>query len=194
MRILIQAVATVMVGMVLSILITPVFSRLGARFGLLDAPGGRKRHARSTPLVGGLSIAYAAGLALAISAAWGWHRDGISGWFVVAASFILVLGVGDDLLVLPYWLRGLVEIGLALLLVLLTHTSVDTLGAMLDAGPIVLGGFAVPFTVLCLVGFMNAMNMTDGVDGLAGGTAFIAQMLLAVLAGLGSVKLCIHEA
>ncbi len=89
------------------------------------------------------------------------------------------------------WLLLLAAVPMALAqLVLHLHTTVRVpLGGALDLGP-----FYWPFGVLVIVATSNAVNLTDGLDGLAGGTGGIAVLAYAVLAlahGQPGVALCL---
>ncbi|OGS80502.1 MAG: hypothetical protein A2061_11105 [Gallionellales bacterium GWA2_59_43] len=57
--------------------------------------------------------------------------------------------------------------------------SLVNLGSFLGGGEMMLGAFAVPFTIFCMVGGMNAFNLSDGLDGLAGGFAAIVAAVFA---------------
>jgi UDP-GlcNAc:undecaprenyl-phosphate GlcNAc-1-phosphate transferase len=60
------------------------------------------------------------------------------------------------------------------------------LGNLWGTGDVMLGNWAIPFTLFCVVGLMNAMNMIDGLDGLAGGIGLIAAGWLCIAGGVGS--------
>ena len=146
--------------------------RLGEALGLLDWPdigGGRKRHQRVTPLMGGTAVMLPAliGLALAgmadVSPVVHTHMIG----FALAAGALYLIGVADDRFGLGPRLRlvcALAIFTLALVyapdfrLAFLRFGGVDTL--------LLLGVLALPFTLACLVGFLNAVNMADGKNGL----------------------------
>jgi UDP-GlcNAc:undecaprenyl-phosphate GlcNAc-1-phosphate transferase len=100
---------------------------------------------------------------------------------LLLASLLGLLGAVDD------W-RGLSVqqrlVGLLLIGVLMIHQTgvyLDDLGRITGALPYRLEDAAVPLTLLAIVGVSNAFNMIDGLDGLAGGLAFL---LFAVLFGL----------
>ena len=161
---------------------------IGTTLGLLDFPddpGGRKLHARVTPLVGGLAVTaavlggVAATIGLGPDHGPGVDRDLARLALVVAAMF--VIGAADDRFELGVGIR----LGVAtIVLVLIVGTVPDFALAFMrfGLGPrlLLLGGWAVPFTLLCLVGLLNAVNMADGKNGIVIGQALIWSAFLLV--------------
>ena len=82
--------------------------------------------------------------------------------------------------------RLLIQIGVGCLMVYGGGLEVNILGQLFGPayGPVGLGPFAAPFTVACVVFMINAINMSDGLDGLAGGTAMFIFTFLALAAWL----------
>jgi len=157
----------------LAIVFGCTFARpIGERLGLIDHPdGSRKRHRRPTPLVGGLALmlpllSVAAGEA--VRQPW-WHADLFTALCLTGLGF-LALGLFDDRNHVPPATRLLLSAGLCSLALLIEPGLILT---ELDFGLVVLplGVLAAPFTVLCLVGLQNAVNMADGLNGLVIGLA-----------------------
>jgi UDP-GlcNAc:undecaprenyl-phosphate GlcNAc-1-phosphate transferase len=121
----------------------------------------------------------------------------------------MLAGVLDDRNELPANSKLIVQVGAALIMTLSGGIVIERLGPLTGGGDIVLMGLAVPFTVFATVGVINALNMADGMDGLAGGLALIpigvlaylafgtecvgALGLLLVLAGIISGFLCFNQ-
>ncbi|HET7223292.1 MAG TPA: MraY family glycosyltransferase [Rhodanobacteraceae bacterium] len=144
--------------------------------GLLDYPDARKRHAFATPLVGGLSIF------LGMLAGWLWlgqmqKFDDI----VLATSCVLVaLGALDDRYGLRVSVRVVVQIAAILVVISATGVYVHSLG-VLHGYDLRLGWLGIPFTVLAVIGLINAFNLMDGIDGLAGCLALVSTGAIALL-------------
>src|SRR5690349_18763357 len=68
-----------------------LFARLAPSLGLVDIPGGRKNHATSVPLVGGLAI-----FVTLLAAAWFMGIGLNSGYFLFALSLVIAVGCWDD--------------------------------------------------------------------------------------------------
>lgn len=185
--IVIPAVVVAGVAVLLAFILVPVLARLASGWGLLDYPGKRKLHGEVIPVVGGIAVVIAAFVALGLGSSWARYLNGFSWWFALGAALLLAAGVLDDLVELRHWIKALLQLAVALLLIFLAGTRVTTLGALLGGEPIHLGYAAIPFTMVCLIGYINAVNMIDGLDGLAGGIAVIALAFLAACAWLEGI-------
>lgn len=144
------------------------------RIGLLDHPGGRKDHAAPTPVTGGMAIA----IGTIIPALLLTHMTPQLKGLGVAAAILLVTGIVDDLKDLRWQIRILAQAAAGLAIALIGHVQVEQIGPIFGLGPMALGGLSIPFTVLATVGLINALNMCDGLDGLAGSMALCALVML----------------
>ena len=181
---------TAFIGVVLAIC---VLRPLAPAAGLIDLPGGRRQHADAVPLIGGLAIAQGLLLALALRAGTGLGGT-VSGQLppppalLAAALVVLAGGLLDDLHELSARVKLLFQIIAASLLAGWGGTLVLHVGALVSPEVQGLGvALVVPFTVLGMVGVMNAVNMIDGADGLAGGVALSALLWFGVAAALAGL-------
>lgn len=149
----------------------PLTIALLRRLAVLDMPGGRSSHSVPTPRGGGAPIAV--GLVVAALIAPGGGRAGLA--FAVAVGFFGLLGLLDDLRGLPVVLRlGLQLAGAsAVAALLVSRLSLPAVAVMMAA----LAGTA------WVVGFVNAFNFMDGVNGISGAHALIGGVAYACLAG-----------
>lgn len=142
--------------------VLPLLIRSAGRLRLLDRPGGRKQHAGAIPLVGGLATL----VGLMAAALW---YDGLSHFSrtLLATTVAMVLiGALDDRHSLGVRVRVLLQAILVLVVILATGVYVHHLGRIF--GHIVqLGWLGIPFTIIAMVGLLNAFNLMDGIDGLA---------------------------
>lgn len=156
---------------------------LAPRLGLVDAPAGRKMHGAATPMVGGIAICVATivGAALVATAAQrlpdaisvlGFHR----GYFL---GVLLLVGVGvwDDRRPIPARWKLAVQAVACLLPIVLDATAVNQ-AAHFGSFHLELGYLAPPFTLLVMLTITNAINMIDGLDGLAAGICFCALAIM----------------
>lgn len=144
--------------------------------GLLDVPGGRKKHAHPIPLVGGVGMI----LAVVILAPWWMTNSPRQVWLLVLLVMAAVAGILDDRFHLRARTKLIPQILLALAVVFGANLSFENLGHLVGDVPVTLGAGATLFTLFAIVGTINTTNMADGLDGLAGG--YVAIALLALLA------------
>ena len=155
-----------------------VLQPLAKKTGLIDIPDKRKVHSSAVPLVGGIAIfiAFLVGTLIRDPSLYGYQH------FFVASALLVVVGAIDDKHALPVWFRFATQIAAVLLVAIWIDLKLYDLGDLLFVGNIELGLLAVPFTVFAVVGVINALNMSDGVDGLVGGYSLITLGSLIFLA------------
>lgn len=149
---------------------------LAPRLGLLDHPKGRKDHAHPTPVIGGLAMF--AGM-LIVSLATLVQVDAAAIAFLSASALLVVVGVIDDRVDLSWRVRIPVQIVAALVMIHIGGVRVEQLGPAFGLEGMSLDWLSVPFTVFATLGLINAINMIDGADGLAGSLVLTALALLA---------------
>lgn len=151
---------------------------LAIRLGLVDVPDGRKQHAANVPLIGGIAIFF--GFCFALLSM---NMSLLPYRGMIAGSTVLVLmGVVDDFRELDSRLRLCGQLLAVLFLIFWGHVELNQLGDILFLGPIALGFWSVPVTLLLVMTNLNAVNMIDGQDGLAGGVGLGQALLLAWVA------------
>jgi UDP-GlcNAc:undecaprenyl-phosphate GlcNAc-1-phosphate transferase len=165
-------------GLLLTLMVTPALIWAANNYGLLDHPDERKQHQAAIPLVGGLAMAFA----IVVSAVWHLADTDVFWGLLTAVSVVVVVGFLDDRFELSVRVRFLGQGIAALILALYAGAQLASLGDLFGFGPVALGAFAVPFTVFAMVGVANAVNMADGMDGLAGGLALISAAFVAAAA------------
>lgn len=155
-----------------------VLKPVATRIGLIDHPGGRKTHSAPTPLIGGLGI-YLGTLFISF-----FSPDILEhyGALLAISALVLAIGVLDDLKDISASTRMGTQAAAALLMCVLAGNQINGFGNLLGFGTVELGLFAIPLTVFAAVGVINAVNMSDGIDGLSGGTLVIALSFLGVMA------------
>lgn len=181
-----HAIAVFAVAFGVTVFAVRMLDPLARRFGWIDRPNGRKDHAAPTPFTGGLAIALGVMCALPLSLT---VPDAFFA-FCLASLLLLCVGFLDDLYDLPWYVRLLAQSGAALLMIYLGNVRAEYIGLPGDPASIDLGVFTVPFTVFITLGIINAMNMVDGCDGVAGGVTLLTLGLLgAVCAYIGNFGL-----
>lgn len=154
----------------------PLLQRFAGRLQVLDHPGTRKVHSRPIPRVGGLAMA--AGLVVPTLL---WLRDDPAlAPFLAGACLLLAMGVWDDRAELGPWPKLAAQLVGALIVVVWGDVAIHsiTLTDRIELPRAV----AVPLTVIFIVGVTNAINLSDGLDGLAGGTTLLCCCAVGLLA------------
>lgn len=167
-------------GLILTVLATPILVRAAHHYNLLDRPDERKHHQGAIPVVGGLAMAFA----IAVVAAWQLGDTVLFWGLLVSVSIIVVVGFLDDCTDLPVAVRFLAQGVAGLVLSLFAGAQLTNLGDLFGTGVVLLGAATIPFTIFATVGVANAFNLSDGMDGLAGGLAMITAAFLATVASL----------
>lgn len=167
-----------LVAFLISIILIPIICKIAAQAGFVDKPVGRKQHDVPVPPLGG-AIIFSVFLIFSL-------MFGVLPWAVlVALGLILVVGIIDDAWEVNAKIKFLIHFIAAFILVIGGDVQIHSLGNLLGFGDINLGWMAIPFSVACVVYIQNAVNMMDGVDGLAGGNSLIifGWLLIAGLLG-----------
>jgi len=172
-----------------SLALTPLVRSFARRFGAMDLPGGRKIHSQPMPRLGGLSIFISYYLVLAVASRFDFFhfpadffRTEHHAWIFLATGLVLGIGIVDDFRRLPPAFKFLVQV-IAGLIVALFCYKVEAVS--LPFGTLRLGIWAIPLTVFWIVAVINAINLLDGLDGLASGTAFIVCITMFAISLVG---------
>ncbi|MEW5762969.1 MAG: MraY family glycosyltransferase [Bacillota bacterium] len=158
-------------------LLTPAVGRLAVRVGALDLPDARKLHSGPVPRLGGLAVYLAFLAGLFVSGTFDREVWGL----VTGATLVVLLGIADDIYHLPARAKLAGQI-VAAAAAIPFGLQVEFLTNPLGPGLIHLGWWGVPLTIFWLVAVTNALNLIDGLDGLAAGTAVIAAVTLTAVA------------
>jgi UDP-GlcNAc:undecaprenyl-phosphate/decaprenyl-phosphate GlcNAc-1-phosphate transferase len=173
-----------------SVVLTPLARRVAIKVGAVGNPGGRHVHARSIPRLGGTALAAGWGIAVLFSL----HLPGKGGdtladsglrlWGMVAGALALcIVGAVDDIRGLRAYHKLLAQVAIAIV-AFACGLRIDAVNVPLFS-PLVMGVFALPVTVIWIVGVTNAVNLIDGLDGLAAGVGFFASATCFVVAIVG---------
>lgn len=172
------------VALTAALVLTPLARRVALRFGVIDSPDGRRKlQKQPVPLLGGVAVYVSLTLGL-LTARWlapsfSASLGELSTALISACGFVCVLGVFDDRWDLKPRVKLLLQI-VSVLPVVVSGYYVDRVVAF--GFPIELGWFGIPLTVIWLVGCINALNLLDGMDGLASIVGLSTAVMMAVLA------------
>lgn len=186
--------ATYGIALILSCLVayvaTPLVRRLAIRCDFVDHPGGRKTQAKPVALGGGLAVFMAT--AITVIAAYVFADWAMPATFVgndarhlaglaAAALATLALGLYDDAANLRGRYKLLWQLAIVSLLVYL-GLQIDRFSFF--GREVSLGWMTVPFSMFWLVGATNAINLLDGIDGLASSIGIVLCLTFAAINGI----------
>lgn len=175
----------------LGMVIIPRILVISHKKRLYDVPDARKVHTMPVPRLGGLSFFPVILMSMFLVIGFRlyfWDMDTSSLSFnmlyeylflFVGMTLLYLVGVCDDLVGVGYRYKFAVQIAAAFLLVL-SGNWFDSFGGLFGiySVPVWVG---VPFTVFIVVYITNAINLIDGIDGLASGLCCIALSVLSVI-------------
>ena len=170
-------------ALLVSLVTTPLVRRLALRYELKDHPHERKVHDKSIPHLGGIAIflGFLSGFAVF------WYFDKPLAmlilnrfWGVFVGAFIIILlGIYDDIKGANFYQKFTGQILAAGFVVWSGYTITAITNPF--GGQIMLGILAVPATILWIVSITNAINLLDGLDGLAAGVSIIVCFTLLLI-------------
>lgn len=178
-------------ALVVGLVVTPLVRHFAHGLDLLDQPGGRKVHQVPVPRLGGVAMALAFGVAIGAATiaspdlgAVGGLRPNHAPAILAGVGLLFVAGIIDD----TRGMRAIVKLAFQIAAAVLAWS----LGLGLERfqfpwGVVELGPLALPITVAWVVGVINAVNLIDGLDGLASGVALTVLGAFGLLAAADGV-------
>ena len=169
---------TLVVAFLTSYAATPAVKLIARKMGAMDEPkDGRRMHKKAIPRLGGLAIYYGFIVSVLCFAEVDYALLGV----LLGSVVIVTVGVFDDMYDLPAWFKLLMQI-VAAGLVVMFGTVIEYIENPLFSffGPEYFHFelISVPITIIWIVGVTNAVNLIDGLDGLAVGVSSVASASL----------------
>jgi UDP-GlcNAc:undecaprenyl-phosphate/decaprenyl-phosphate GlcNAc-1-phosphate transferase len=164
---------------VASLLFTWAVREMARRYGFYDQQGGRKIHRGEIPRLGGIAVTFAFAVPLVALYLWGnkisteiFRDQPMVLALVLGGAIVAATGIIDDTIGLRARWKLVGQIGAALVAyfvgVQILHISIPLVG-LIELGPL-----SLPVTILWFVVVTNAVNLVDGLDGLAGSVVVLA--------------------
>ncbi|MBS5724830.1 MAG: undecaprenyl/decaprenyl-phosphate alpha-N-acetylglucosaminyl 1-phosphate transferase [Clostridiales bacterium] len=167
---IIFAIVAIVCAALISYTVTPPVRLLAFRIGAVDIPtDSRRMHKKPTPRIGGLGIFI--GFTVSTLVFCDFSAELLAIW--IGGAILVVLGILDDILRLSALLKLLVQLCAAGVAVCfgIVIDQITIFGLVIE-----FGAFAIPITLLWIVGLSNAINLIDGLDGLACGVSAITSL------------------
>lgn len=174
-----QFILKLIATMILSIILTPLLKLLSFKIGAVDQPGERRINNKTMPTAGGLSIF------ISFTTAILWEFNDMLGaqqvWpMLLAASIIILTGLADDIFELSPAQKTLGIIVASLAIYFIGDIGINTISIPF-VGSFQLGWLSLPMTLIWILAITNAVNLIDGLDGLACGVAVIALVTIGLI-------------
>jgi len=173
--------SSVLLSLFITLALIPLFARLASTLHALDFPSERKIHNHPVPRTGGLAMALGTIMPVLL-----WlHSDQVTRAIFAGSAIVVLLGVADDFKPLGYKAKFVGQFAAALVAVFYGGIVIRNLGTLLPEDFLLPNWFAIPLTIAFIVGMTNAINLADGLDGLAGGISLLSFCCVGYLAYLG---------
>jgi len=170
--------STLLISMFTTIILIPIFTGLATKLKAMDFPNERKVHQIPTPKSGGISMTLGALVPVLL-----WVPiNEFTQSLLIGAWIVVFFGLIDDFKELDYKIKFGGQLSAALIVVLYGGLKIKTLGGILPFGNELPNIVSVPMTIIVIVGVTNAINLSDGLDGLAGGICTLSFLCLGYLA------------
>lgn len=164
------------VALALGFLVTPSVRTLAIKIGAMDHPDPRKVHNGIMPRMGGLAVYLAFIISVLL-----FRELTPQVWGLIAGATVIVLvGILDDTRGLSPRIKLLGQI-IAASTIIPFGLQVHYITNPLTGNILYLGAFSIPLTIFWVVAVTNAVNLIDGLDGLAGGVSCIAALTMAAV-------------
>lgn len=169
--------STLLLSLFITITLIPIFRRLAVRLNAMDVPDARKVHTKPMPKTGGIAMA----LGCFIPVLFWVPQDLLLRSVLIGAGILVIFGFIDDLKDISYKLKFTGQVIASLIVILYGGLKIESLGMLLPCDMVLPGWLAVLLTLFVIVGVTNAINLSDGLDGLAGGISILGFICIACL-------------
>jgi len=162
----------------LTLCLIPILSKIAPFIGAIDVPDKRKIHTKPIPRIGGLAMS----IAIFVTLIFSFHLNSFTKAFLISSFIIVVFGLIDDIKNLDYKLKFCAQIIACLIIIYYGKVNIISVGDILSDGMYLNKFSSFLFTVFVIVGVTNAINLADGLDGLAAGICFLSFLCIGYLA------------
>jgi UDP-GlcNAc:undecaprenyl-phosphate GlcNAc-1-phosphate transferase len=169
--------STLLLAMFITIALVPIFKSLAVRVNAMDVPNKRKVHSCPMPKCGGLAMALGMLVPISVLA----PADGFTNAVLVGSGIIVVFGLIDDVRDVDWRIKIAGQCCAALVVMVYGGVKIKCLGTLLPDSALLPDWVALPFTLVAIVGVTNAINLSDGLDGLAGGVCLLSFICIGYL-------------
>lgn len=172
------------VALILALILTPLISKVAHHCGLVHQPTERCVHEKAIPRIGGVALYSSFFLALVLCLPFRTDvslllHDNQLVLLFCSATLIFLMGLLDDVRTLPAHVKLLIQV-VAATIAWLGGVQINLVSISLSGG-FELGWLSLPITIFWIVFVTNAINLIDGLDGLAAGICLFASVVMLFL-------------
>ena len=164
--------------MLITIILIPVFKNLAIRVNFMDVPNDRKVHSCPVPKSGGIAMALGVFVPIFFWA----PATEFTRTVLIGSGIIVLFGLIDDVRNLDWKTKLAGQCVAALIVIVYGGVKIKSIGMLFPNDILLPDWFAIPFTLIAIVGVTNAINLSDGLDGLAGGISLLSFICIGCLA------------
>jgi len=170
--------STFLISTIITILLMPIFINLAYKANIMDFPDERKVHSEPTPRVGGIAMGLGAFLPIIL-----WSPiDPFVKSMLISSGILVLFGLIDDVKHIGFKPKFVGQIIATLFVILYGGLKIKTFGMLAPQGYLLPDWISIPLTLLIVVAVTNAFNLSDGLDGLAGGISLLTFLCIGYLA------------
>lgn len=169
------------VSAIASVILTPLVKKFAIKVGVIDIPKDKRRvHKKPIPLLGGIAIYLSFLITVIIKRG---NLTNSEKGILIGATIIVIAGFLDDKYDLKPIYKLLFQVLAAIVLVTFDLRIINITNPFSNSNPwLSTGILSIPLTLIWVVGITNAINLIDGLDGLAAGVALISSVTLFIIA------------
>ena len=180
--------STLLLSMFITIALIPFFRGLAVKVNALDVPNERKIHRYPMPKSGGISMVLGAFIPILLWA----PIDDFTRATLIGAGVVVLFGLIDDMRGLGFKAKFAGQFAASLIIIIYGGVKIKSLGVLLPDDVLLPDWLAILLTLVVIIGITNAINLADGLDGLAGGIALLTFLCIGYLAySVGNIAIAL---
>lgn len=177
---MIDSIITLIFSMFLTIALIPVFNGIALRLGAaIDVPNERKVHCQPIPKIGGMAMAFGV---IAPMMYFGEPLTDFIKAVLLGSSVLVFFGLLDDIRDLHFTIKFAGQFLAASIVIFIGDLQITDLGGLFASTATLSPYVSLPLTAIIIVGITNAINLADGLDGLAGGICMLSYIVISYFA------------
>ena len=169
--------SSILIALITTFIMISLLRPAAVRLKLTDQPNDRKLHNGSVPLIGGIAMFFGLIVSILVTS----HDLNEFKYFLLASLIIVFIGVLDDYHDISISIRLLFQVLVAIVIVTAGGMNIASLGNLFGSGEIIITKWSYLISVVAIIAGINAVNMGDGLHGLAGGNSLVSFLAISYM-------------